>query len=504
MYHNVNNIMILTKQKQEGEVRYYMSDYLFPESSSPDNKYLITIDDIKKMRTINHHDAMRGQRMSDKSNNGEYYWNQLGDFNAEFEMEYMFKDPLTSGMLIEYPHGVVIRQSARTNYFRGENRIYPSSESSLMRKLEKDYPNDKEGQALYRMVADMRIFEFQSILQQFQHVKDCNRSSVLYDVLAQHYGLETCWLDVTSDFDVALFFANCYYDSNVHEWYPLTKEQTEKDELSQFGVIYHMPSWGMNTRWMMECDKFSGCSNEVVSVDDEGHNHYRLYTYPEYKGGVDNLIYPIGFQPFMRCSMQNSYAIYMDVPKPLQSDFGFGRYMFRHNEELATWIYEEMDRGKKIYPHEGLRKIQFLIDQIAAATDFSYDAFQYALYRSHEYSLTMEADVREKIESFSVDGKIITISDKSPWRLSSGKRKQIDSDYADFYFWDTYGIRIFERKVIPAGANIFSPYMIPESENEPGIVDFRARELSGCTNIWTMTALGDLYTLFHAQAPEYL
>ena len=481
-----------------------MSEYLYPMNDSVDNKHLITIDDIKRLRAINRHDALRGQRLSEMSNRGEYYWNRLGNFNAELEMEYMYKDPLTSGMLVEYPHGVVIRQAARTNYFRGEHRIYKSSVSSLLRKLEKDYSDDQEGQALYRIVADMRIYEFQTILQQLQHVKECDQTSVLYDVLAQHYGLETCWLDVTSDFDVALFFANCYYDSDKCQWFPLTKDQTEKDADSQYGVIYHMPSWVMSNRWMIEHEKFSGCSNDVVSVDEEGNNRYRLYTYPEFRGGVGNLIYPIGFQPFMRCSMQNSYAIYMRTPRPLQSDSGFQRLVFRHSEELANWIYEEMDGGNRIYPHEGLHKIQFLIDRIAKATDFSYDAFRYALYRSHEYSLSMENEVREKMESFSVDGKRITISDRSSWRLSSGKKKQIDADYSDFYYWDTYGIRLFDRKIIPAGASIFSPYMIPESGDEPGVVDFRAREMSGCTNIWTMTYLGSLYTLTHAKAPDYL
>lgn len=286
-----------------------MSDYLFPMDDLTENKYTISMEDIKKLRTINRHDKMKGRRMSGMSNRGEYYWNKMGDVNAEFEMEYMYKDPLTSGMLVEYPHGIVIRQAARTNYFRGENKIYTSSIPSLLRKLEHDYSSDKEGQALYRMVADMRIYEFQTILGQFQHVKECSFADVLYEVLAQHYGLETCWLDITSDFDVALFFATCYYDSNIHRWLPLTKEQTERDEDSQYGVIFHMPSWVMNSRWMKECDKFSGCSNEVVSVDEDGQNRYRLYTFPEYKGGVDNLIYPIGFQPFMRCSMQNGYGI---------------------------------------------------------------------------------------------------------------------------------------------------------------------------------------------------
>ena len=59
----------------------------------------------------------------------------------------------------------------------------------------------------------MRIFEFQLFISQFDIVKkwEYQYSNVLYELLAQHYGLETLWMDITSDLEVALFFATCEY-----------------------------------------------------------------------------------------------------------------------------------------------------------------------------------------------------------------------------------------------------------------------------------------------------
>lgn len=54
------------------------------------------------------------------------------------------------------------------------------------------------------MLADMRIAKFKFFLQCFQHVREWKNSDVLYDAIAQHYGLETSWLDITNDFNVAL------------------------------------------------------------------------------------------------------------------------------------------------------------------------------------------------------------------------------------------------------------------------------------------------------------
>lgn len=463
----------------------------------------ISYEQLEYFHKQNLREAKRGQRMTESSYRGENYWDRGDNFHAAMDQEYLLRDPLTAGMRIEYPHGVVLRQSARSSFFRGENRLYDCSVPTLLRKLSTEYGEDEAGQALYRMVADMRIYEFKCLIEQFDHVAGWSQSDVLYDVLAQHYGLETCWMDMTSDFDVALFFAACYYDSKEKAWKPLTRAQTEQNEKTKYGVIYHMPGYVMGSRWDMELQKFSGCSDEIVEYREDG-NRYRLYEHPEYQGPVQNLIYPIGFQPFMRCSMQNGYAIYMRDFQPLQGDRGFQRLRFRHSEELSERIYEYMDKGAKIYPHEGLNEVQFLIDQIAGETNFSYDAFRYALYRSHEYSLAMEEECLKRLQQFAVDGKKITIGTDSAWRLSSGRRRKINREHEDFSLQKEYHIFPVERRVIPAGASVFAPYMLMGKAEEPGVVDFRAREMSGCTNLWTISSLRMLHTLMYAEAPQYM
>lgn len=117
--------------------------------------------------------------------------------------EYLERDPQTDAFLIQYPHGIILEQSKRRFFYRGEKQIYPRSESSLKRKL-RQFNNIKD-QELYRLVADMRLFEFSRFIDQFQSVREWNRCDVLYELLGQHYGLETNWLDVTNDFSTALF-----------------------------------------------------------------------------------------------------------------------------------------------------------------------------------------------------------------------------------------------------------------------------------------------------------
>ena len=102
----------------------------------------------------------------------------------------------------------MIQQSARRNFYRGENDLYPESIPTLLRNLKK-YDNQKDRE-LYCFVADMRVAEFKAFLRKFDHVKNWNYCDVLYDALAQHYGLETGWLDITNDFNEALY-RNHYY-----------------------------------------------------------------------------------------------------------------------------------------------------------------------------------------------------------------------------------------------------------------------------------------------------
>ena len=60
------------------------------------------------------------------------------------------------------------------------------------------------------MVGLLRLNEGCSFLDNFDAVKYWNISNISYVALAQHYGLKTIMMDVTSDLMTALFFTSCY------------------------------------------------------------------------------------------------------------------------------------------------------------------------------------------------------------------------------------------------------------------------------------------------------
>lgn len=421
-------------------------EYLF-QGKLDNQVHDITYDQLKLLYEDNQKEAEESRKITESTYRGENYYDQYDDLNFAIHKEYLERDPRTSGMRMYYPHGVVIEQAARRNFYRGENQLFPESLPSLQRSL-KRYKTVKEKE-LYRMVADMRIAEFSMLLQKFQHVKEWRYSDILYEPLAQHYGLETNWLDITTDFNIALFFAVCRWDEG--KWKPLTREQTEIDEQHKYGMIFHMPSNRMPPRWSVAIPKFMPWTNEIVGQTEDGHDIHGHLDHPIYRGEVGNLIYPLGFQPFMRCHMQNRYGIYMRTPHPLQQDIEFEKLRFRHSEELSRRVFDLMEGGELVYPHEGLKQAGFIIDQIRSATSFSEETFQYALYRSHYYKVEDSEKAKDDLSRFSVNGRYIEIiGDRHPWHLSSGRRKRIDALYEDFSVESWYNIRIFERGKIPS------------------------------------------------------
>ena len=308
-------------------------------------------------------------------------------------------------------------------------------------------------------------------------------------------------MDITSDFEVALFFATCYCDRG--QWKPLKREQTEVDEKHQYGMIFHMPSNRMPGRWIRAIHSFMPWTEKPVGKNSDGNDVYGRLAHPIYKGEMENLIYPLGFQPFMRCHMQNGYAIYMRDDQPLQKDRGFEKLRFRHNEDLSKWIYDKMEGGELIYPHEGLKEAAYIIESIAHETRFSEEAFLYALKRNHLYSVADAEQCKEDLHNFIVEGKRIEISDKHPWKLSAGRRKIIDSLYNDFSLESYYGIKILWRDNPNRGYRIFEPWMLKEKENEPGSVDFVPREVSEYTGILARNRMRIFHAIGFGSMPDF-
>ncbi len=362
-----------------------------------DNEDLeISYDDIKYLHEENGKDKQECDIVTD----GKLTPHDFDDF-----LQYVMLDFKITGYLLGYPYGMVIRQGERNHYYRGENELFPSSTSTLQRCF-----NPLEDFEFKKFISYMRIREFEKFIRKFRHVEywQENYSDVYGEAIAQHYGIKTNLLDITNDFDTALFFATCRFEDS--KWRPLTKRDIEKNENSRYGRIFHAPSWQVMLKNMV-----SGSNNDCV-------------------GGI----WPIGFQPFMRCHMQYGYAMDCDEGYCMQKDVAFEKLIFKHSEKLSEKVFEFMDEGRKIYPQEGLNKFQNIIDKIGETKIFSEDSFDYACEKL-KYSKEEIEEIKNKLNEQKY------VIDEFKLNIDINRIKEIDNEYKDFSIEKEYGIKISSR-----------------------------------------------------------
>ena len=390
---------------------------------------VISEDDLRQMHLQNQRDAAECRAVTESSNRGETYYvndgrpgkEKIEDFHAAFFKEVLYRDTKTAGFMMEYPHGIVISQGERSSYYRGENQVFSKSQPSLYRTLEKfPSPADRE---LYRFIANMRIAEFGTFLCRLGIVQFWlqNYGSVLFEPLAQHYGLETEWLDITSDFDVALFFATCKWQDG--KWQPLDEQDIQHHPM---GVIFHIPQWQARNAMLMSGLEVSGMENQLI---------------------LNNVILPIGYQPFMRCHSQYAYGIHMDEPFPLQEDYTFEKLHFHHSVELSRKVFEMMDGGRKIYPQEGLDEFADTIACIKNATTFSEEAFEYALKEKNTTGLSRD-EIIEQLKINQLLGTSVEITGiEHPYKITRAQIRRVNKKYVGFSIQKEYGVQLHSRMV---------------------------------------------------------
>src|SRR5690554_4004012 len=110
-----------------------MAEYLF-KGTLDNTVHDISYEQIKQLYEDNKREEAEGRHITQSSYRGESYYTDK-NFQEEFFKEFLYRDPLTAGMRVQYPHGVIIQQSQRRNFYRGENQQYESSVPSLLRTL---------------------------------------------------------------------------------------------------------------------------------------------------------------------------------------------------------------------------------------------------------------------------------------------------------------------------------------------------------------------------------
>ena len=198
--------------------------------------------------------------------------------------------------------------------FRGQAEFYSPCKPSIFRDKHKTYFVDdviqmNELEVLLRQHPLVRLFE-----QGFMLLHEYIRFKINYAGLSQHYYNKTQLLDLTSEMEVAKFFAVTTYD--------MDNDRYVKYDGDKLGVLYYY-------------DIKPGAFN--YSEDRKYH--------------IDT----IGKQPFMRSG--NQYGFLIDLQKGDDfNNFPEVRYVFfKHNSAITDRIFEESQNGDKYMPQEILR-----------------------------------------------------------------------------------------------------------------------------------------------------
>lgn len=232
----------------------------------------------------------------------------------------------------------------------------------------------------------MRLVQFHRLLKSHPVVTrffEKHHFLVNVEGLAQHYGLKTEVLDLTSNLDVALFFATCKYDkdTDTYDYY--------HDEVEHEGVLYVF--------------------DPVRDNEPSPSLHFDKY--------MNGNITPIGLQAFPRPGAQFGYALHIGKGGSTKS----WMYKFTFTSEESKFYYDMFQKGESLWIKD---KLIGKTKQIVGQTTFSYAVFKEAFekYRPKGYSKT-------KMKAALVNEKIVLLNKLDDIVFDEKERQEIIDDW---------------------------------------------------------------------------
>lgn len=255
-----------------------------------------------------------------------------------------------SQLRVNIPPRFSIKPSLNNNKFlyRGQAVFYSPCKPSLFRDAKKHYFVDDiiqidEMEVLLQDHPLVKLFE-----QGFMLMHEFIQFKINYSGLSQHYYNRTNLLDLTSDMEVAKFFA-------------VTEFSMENDcyveyEGDQLGVLYY---------YDIQADSFT---------EREGRKY---------------IIDTIGKQPFMRSGNQSGFLINLDREDDFNKLPEVRYVFFKHDREITSRIFKESMNGDKYMPQEILRTHWYnrMIDK-EERMKISYEALKLNFKRNRNESHT--------------------------------------------------------------------------------------------------------------------
>lgn len=244
-----------------------------------------------------------------------------------------------------------IKPSLAQNKFlyRGQAQFYDPCVPSLFR--------NKENMEERQFVSDIiQMDELEVLLRQhplvqlfedgFYLLHDFFRFKVDYEGLSQHYYSNTSKLDLTSDMEVAKFFAVT--------WFNMDADCYEKYTGTELGVLYY---------YDLAPDAFT--------------------VHP----GRDYLVETIGKQPFMRSGNQSGFLTRVALGENFNNRPEVRYVFFRHDAAITNRIFAESENGDKYMPQEMLRTHWYSrMHDDSAKKEISTEALQLNFFRNRGWA----------------------------------------------------------------------------------------------------------------------
>lgn len=148
--------------------------------------------------------------------------------------------------------------------------------------------------------------------------------------LAQHYGLATDMLDVTSHFDVACFFVTCAWSNEDRRYQPVVSEEA-------LGAMYRITPALMN------------------SMAEPGEPFGPLHI--------------VGWQPLPRPEQQRAFVVKMKSEQDLTSLPTVETFRFRHQAYISHRIWNAFDKGEALFPKDAAAELTRRAESLSEFTE---------------------------------------------------------------------------------------------------------------------------------------
>ncbi len=194
-------------------------------------------------------------------------------------------------------------------YYRGQPMDYGTCFSTLDRCSS----NEEQFISLCRTVAFEFLLDKHPFVQVASDVKFLNdRLCINKTGIAQHYGFHTDYLDLTSNFDIASFFASCRWNEKSKNYEPLGNVEYP-------GVIFKIHEPTIPPLFMQ------GCQTDICF---------------EY----------LGWQPFPRPEQQR--ASLARLGKKIDFTKNATKYYFKHSISGSRKIWKKFGEGRLLFPED--------------------------------------------------------------------------------------------------------------------------------------------------------